>query len=198
MAQEARIMEYLHSRDFPVPAIEEVSDDGFDLVMERIEGRSMVEAMAQAPWTIRRYAHVIAELHHRLHEVAPPDFLGPAPVGRGERILHLDLHPLNVLIGPKGPVVIDWTSACLGNPDTDVALAWVLMSAGEIPGGRVRAWMLGWGRSVLVHGFLSHFDRARLGAHARAVVEWKVRDPHMSAAEIEGMWRVVEQAEGSA
>lgn len=32
-------------------------------------------------------------------------------MGEGDKVVHLDLHPLNVIIGPKGPVVIDWTGA---------------------------------------------------------------------------------------
>jgi aminoglycoside phosphotransferase (APT) family kinase protein len=195
IATEARTMEYLHGQGFPVPAVEEVSEDGTDLVMERIPGASMVEAISRAPWTIRRQARVLAELHHQLHDIAPPDFLGPAPVGQGDRVLHLDLHPLNVIIGPKGPVVIDWTGACVGDPNVDVALAWVLLSAGEIPGGGVKARVLGWGRSLMVNGFISRFDQNEVAFQLRPVVEWKVKDPHMSADENQAMWKVVERNE---
>jgi aminoglycoside phosphotransferase (APT) family kinase protein len=193
IASEARIMEYLHAQGFPVPAVEEISDDGANLVMERIPGASMVDAIARAPWTIRRQARVLAELHRDLHEVAPPDFLPPAPVGQGDRVLHLDLHPLNVIVGPKGPVVIDWTGACIGDPNVDVALAWVLMSAGTIPGGSVRVRVLGWGRSLLINGYISHFDQNQVALRLRPVVEWKVKDPHMSEDEIQSMWKLVER-----
>ena len=144
MAHEARTMEYLRGQGYPVPGVEELSDDGGDLVMERVDGPSMVEALARSPWTVRRQGAVLADLHRQLHDVPQPEFLGPAPIGHGDRVLHLDLHPLNVIMGPKGPVVIDWTNACLGDPDVDVALAWVLMSAGEIPRGRVMQKVLGW------------------------------------------------------
>ena len=112
-------------------------------------------------------------------------------------MLHLDLHPLNVIVGPKGPVVIDWTSACSGDPNIDVALAWALMSAGEIPGGRAKAKVLAWGRSLLVNGFLSHFDRNQIAGQLRAVVEWKATDLNMSTQEVQTMWDVVERAEAS-
>ena len=52
---------------------------------------------------MRRQAATLAELHLRLHEIEAPDFLPPAPVGGGDKVLHLDLHPLNVMVGPKGP-----------------------------------------------------------------------------------------------
>ena len=73
----------------------------------------------------------------RLHDIEAPDFLPAAPFGSGDKILHLDLHPLNVMVGPKGPVVIDWPNARRGDPSVDVGLAWVLMAAGQIPGSRL-------------------------------------------------------------
>lgn len=198
MAQEARTMAYLHEQGYPVPAVEELSDDGTELVMERIEGRSMVDAISAAPWSVRRQARTLAGLHQRLHEIAAPDFLPPGPVGPGERIVHMDLHPLNVMIAPSGPVVIDWTNAAAGDPLADVGVAWVLMAAGQIPGNPLMVRLLGWGRALLVNGFVSRFDRTAVTRRLRAVVEWKVEDPHMSEAEVAGMWDVVARAEARA
>lgn len=195
MATEARTMSFVREQGYPVPAVEELSEDGLDLVMERIDGVTMVEAIGKAPWTVRRQAATLADLHHRLHEIEAPDFLPAAPVGTGTKVLHFDLHPLNVMIGPKGPFVIDWPNAHRGDPDVDVALAWVLMAAGQIPGGGAKARLLAFGRSLLVNGFVSHFDRHAVAACLRGVVEIKVQDPHMSEAEVAGMWNVVQQAE---
>ncbi len=197
MAQEARTMSFLHEQGYPVPAVDELSDDGLDLTMERIEGVSMVEAIGRAPWTVRRQAATLAHLHLRLHEIEAPDFLPAAPLGNGNKVIHLDLHPLNVMVGPKGPFVIDWPNARRGDPDIDVGLAWVLMAAGQIPGNRVKAKLLAFGRTLLVGGFLSHFDRNVVAGHLRRIVEVKVEDPHMSVTEIAGMWKVVEQAEAA-
>ena len=195
MAVEARTMAYMRERGYPVPAVEEVSDDGFDMVMERIEGVTMVEAIGKAPWTVRRQGATLADLHRRLHEIEAPDFLPPAPVGTGTKVLHLDLHPLNVMVGPKGVFVIDWPNAHRGDPDVDVGLAWVLMAAGQIPGGGLKERLLGFGRSLLVNSFLSHFDRHAVARVLRQIVEMKVQDPHMSETEVAGMWNVVQQAE---
>ncbi len=196
MANEARTMAFVQEKGYPVPAIHEMSDDGLDLVMERIDGVSMVEAIGQAPWTVRRQAATLAELHLQLHEIEAPDFLPTSSLGSGDKVLHLDLHPLNVMVGPKGPVVIDWPNKrAAGDPSVDVGLAWVLMAAGEIPGGGLKARLLAFGRALLVNGFLSHFDRAAVAGHLRAIVEIKRQDPHMSEAEIARMWKVVEQEE---
>src|SRR5215472_3172077 len=162
MAHQATTMTYVREQGYPVPAIEEISDDGSEMVMERIEGPSMVDAISKAPWTVRKQARTLADLHARLHEITAPDFLPPSPVGEGDRIIHMDLHPLNVIVSPKGAVVIDWANARRGDPLVDVGVAWVLMAAGQIPGNKVAAALLGWGRALLVNGFVDRFDRAEV------------------------------------
>lgn len=195
MTREARVMEYVRAQGYPVPAIDEMSDDGLDMVMERIEGLDMVATMGKRPWTIPRQGRVLAELHVQLHELPAPDWLHEAPVGRGDRLVHLDLHPLNVIIGPRGPVVIDWANAARGDPVVDVALAWVLMAAGSVPTGLFIGAVLGRARSALVKNFLRSFDLDVLRRSLRDVVGWKVKDPHMSADEQARMWRLVDEAE---
>ena len=198
MAREAQVMEYARSRGFPVPAVEEVSDDGLNLVMERIDGPDMVTLMSKHPWSIPRQGRVLADLHRRLHELTAPDWLRDAPVGRGDRLLHLDLHPLNVMMSPRGPVVIDWAGACRGDPAVDVALAWVVMAAGEVPTGRFIGMILGRARSALVKSFVDSFDVDVVKQCLNDVVTWKVADPHLSVAEQARMWQVVMEAGGGA
>ena len=96
MATEARTMEYARGHGFPVPAIDEISADGTDLVMERLDGRSMVDLLTQRPWTIRKQGHVLGELHRNLHAIPAPDWLDDAPSGSGTSLLHLDLHLADV------------------------------------------------------------------------------------------------------
>ena len=187
-------MNYLAGHGYPVPAVEDISDDGCDLVMQRIDGRSMVQQLGRAPWSVHRQADTLARLHQQLHEIPVPDFLPSAPVSEGSSILHLDLHPLNVIISSSGPVVIDWTSACVGNPDADVALAWLLMSAGNIPGGRLRSRLLGAGRSLLTTRFFSQFDPPAIIAQLEAVASWKATDENLGTDEVALLWRAVERA----
>jgi phosphotransferase family enzyme len=194
---EARIMEYVRAQGFPSPAVEEVSDDGLAMVMERIDGTDMVAAITRRPWTIPRHGALLADLHLRLHELAAPEWAHDAPVGRGDRLLHLDLHPLNVMVGPSGPMVIDWTGACRGDPAVDVALAWVLLEAGSVQTNRLIAAVLGRARAALVKSFLRPFDLGPVKRRLREVVAWKVQDPHMSAIEQARMWQLVEAREFS-
>jgi aminoglycoside phosphotransferase (APT) family kinase protein len=193
--RDAEVMAYLTTQGYPVPAVEEISNDGLSLAMQRIEGVTMVEALGKQPWKVRRYGALLAELHQRLHQIPAPDFLPAAPVRPGDRVVHLDLHPLNVMMSPSGPVVIDWTNASLGQPASDVVIAWILMVVGELPDRGLKAALVGRARSALVNSFLAPFDRAPLDACLRDVVTWKTRDAHLSQAEQDHMWRMVASAE---
>lgn len=187
MATEARTMEHVRAHGFPVPAVLDISDDGRDLLMERVDGPSMVQLLISRPWTLGEQGRTLARLHEELHRIRAPDWLKDAPWGSGDRLLHFDLHPLNVICSPDGPVVIDWPNAVRGDPNADVALTWILLSAGGIPSGRLKAALLGRGRSLLVHAFLRRFPVDAVRAHLRPAVEWKCRDPNMTGAERRSM-----------
>ncbi|MGA3149699.1 MAG: phosphotransferase, partial [Acidimicrobiales bacterium] len=116
--------------------------------------------------------------------------------GRGHRLVHLDLHPLNIILAPTGPVVIDWPNAARGDANTDIAVTWVLLAAGAIPAGRVRAALMGRGRSILIKAVLDEFDVDEIRARLPEVVKWKAEDSHMSAAEREAMWALVDGERG--
>jgi aminoglycoside phosphotransferase (APT) family kinase protein len=191
MALEARTMEYARNAGFPVPAVSELSADGCDLVMQRLDGPVMMARLGRRPWTIGHQGSLLAELHRRLHEIEAPEWAVPAPSGSGDRLLHLDLHPLNVILTPTGPMVIDWTRASRGDPLTDVALTWVLLASAAIPAGRLKAAALGWGRDALVRSFLAPFDRDLVRSELAAVVAWKSEDPNMSEPERRAMQALV-------
>jgi aminoglycoside phosphotransferase (APT) family kinase protein len=195
MEAEARVMEYARGHGYPVPAVDHLSDDGTDMVMERLAGRSMMEVLGRRPWTLRSLGALLGDLHRRLHDIPAPDWLVQAPGAPGDRLVHLDLHPMNVIVGPAGPVVIDWTNAGRGLAATDVALTWVLMAAGDVPGRRLTSAVLSRARQALIASFLATVDAGAARAELRRVVEWKVGDPHMSAAEQRRMWTAVASAE---
>jgi aminoglycoside phosphotransferase (APT) family kinase protein len=188
MTDEARTMAYARDHGYPVPAVEELSDDGLDLVMERIDGVSMVDAVSRRPWTIARQGRVLGDLHRRLHELPAPGWVPPAPCGApGDRLVHLDLHPLNVMVTRSGPVVIDWPRASAGDPDADVALTWALMASGEVDAGPVMRRLTGRFRAAMLAAFLSGFDVDAVRLQLPSVVGWKSTDVNMTAGEGEAM-----------
>jgi len=194
MALEARLMEHARAHGYPVPAIDHLSDDGTDLVMERIDGPTMLAELGRRPWTLRAQGRVLAELHQRLHRIPAPDWVPEAPSGKGDRLVHLDLHPLNVILTAKGPVVIDWPNARRGDGNADVALTWALLAAGGLPGNRAKAALLSGGRAVMITSFLRPFDRAAVVAQMAGIVAWKIGDAHLSQAEQRAMRSLASRA----
>lgn len=126
---EAEVMEHVRSAGYPVPQVFRVGPG--EMVLERVEGPTMLEAIEARVWQVDRHARVLADLDTRLHDLTPPADLAahPSAALAGNAIVHQDLHPGNVLLSPEGPVVIDWTNARRADPDADVALTWLLMAA---------------------------------------------------------------------
>lgn len=108
----------------PVPRLREPVDAGpgaqprGDLLMQRLHGPSMLQAILQGVITAEDAGAMLARLLHRLHSV-------PARLGadRTHRVLHLDLHPDNVMISDNGTVVIDWRNTEEGPPGPDWAMS---------------------------------------------------------------------------
>ena len=190
MEKEAKIMRYVAGHGYPVPRVEEISADGSELVMERIDGPTMFEVLARRPWQLRRHAAALAALHQRLHAIPAPKWLD-AIVGGGDSVIHLDLHPLNVIVSSHGSVLVDWTNSARGAGPADVALTWLLMTAAEIPGGPVQTAMGRVLRGMFVRSFLDHFDIEIARRALPAVGEWKCRDRNMRPAEVAAMRRLI-------
>lgn len=191
LGHEAEVMDYVRSQGFPVPAVDDISGDGTELVMERLHRVSMLEGLVWRPWMLRGTGAQLADLHQRLHRIAAPEWMPAAPSGTGERVVHLDLHPLNVMMTARGPFVIDWANSARGDPHVDVALTWLLLAAGAVSGSRVAAWFVTRGRSALLRGFLDGCDRVAAAGHLHEVAAWKSRDSNISSGERAAMDRVV-------
>jgi thiamine kinase-like enzyme len=141
------------------------------IVYERIDGPSLVGKIERFPFRLREHAALLARLHASIHthtyspapadapkqkkilaqqiqsaEVLPAavrgavlDLLDALP--GGDTLCHNDFHPLNVLMGPGGAVIIDWESASLGNPCADVARTTLTVALGRPPEGFPNPWV---------------------------------------------------------
>ena len=91
--REALVMRHAARHGDPVPRVLQVLGDA--LVLERIDGPTMAADLRRRPWALRAHAALLAQLHQQLHAIAAP----PIPHARhaGGRLLHLDLHPANVI-----------------------------------------------------------------------------------------------------
>ncbi|MEV4163325.1 phosphotransferase [Nonomuraea dietziae] len=123
--EEAALMSYLADRGFPVPLVHPVpaAPPRGDLVLQRLSGPTMLQALACGALTPQQAGRVLARLLHRLHGI-------PARISRAadQRVLHLDLHPDNVVLTPRGPVVIDWCNAVEGAPGLDWAMSALILA----------------------------------------------------------------------
>ena len=104
--REAKVVSWAGAHGVPVPEVFDVA--GPDIVMEKVDGPTMLADLARRPWRLLRHAARLARLHQQVHRVPALDGLR-APFGDGRALLHLDLHPDNVLLSPRGPVLIAWT-----------------------------------------------------------------------------------------
>src|SRR3954447_19588516 len=92
--REVGAMQYGRAKGFPVPAAEALS--ATDIVMERVAAPTMLTDLVRRPWRMASHAATLAALHWRLHAIPGPEWL-PATLGPGGSLLHLDLHPDNVI-----------------------------------------------------------------------------------------------------
>src|SRR5689334_9332219 len=71
---EARVMEFVRAQGYPVPKVHDMLDDGRDMVLDRVDGISLADAIAKKPWLMTRYARMLADLHKQLHAIEAPDW----------------------------------------------------------------------------------------------------------------------------
>jgi aminoglycoside phosphotransferase (APT) family kinase protein len=164
-------MRHAAAHGFPVPRVDEVRTGA--LVLEYVDGPTMLEDIER----LDAHAALLARLHAQLHEIE-----APAELGHG-RLLHMDFHPGNVILSPRGPVVVDWAIARPGEPALDVAMTWVLCatSGGEL--GRRFA-----------RSFLPHFDETEVRAALPAAAGLRIADPNVTDEEREAVRRLVSSA----
>jgi len=128
-------------------------DGSFGLVLERVNGRSMLEQLIRRPADAEGLAMQLADLHARIHSCDAPlqmpsqmDLLltkvdradiapnirfrirhALADCGLGHSLCHGDFHPANIMLNGAQHSIIDWNDACRGIPALDVARTTVVL-----------------------------------------------------------------------
>jgi len=168
--REELVMVHARSHGFPVPRVLERRSDA--LVLERIDGPTMGQDISIAPWRLRQHVRTLAELHERLHEIRAPD--GLRAIEDGDALLHLDLHPENVLLSKSGPVVIDWTNSLRGTPQLDLAFTWMILKTSSASNPFELA-----GMRLFARSFARVVGRANIDAGLQRAVEIRLDDPNI-------------------
>lgn len=173
------------------PTVRAHSHSAEGLVLDRASGPTMLQDLTGHPARMRRHARTLAELHRLLGAIQAPSGLS-SPLGAGTSLLHLDLHPDNVLLTGNGPVVIDWANAAKGPAGADIATTWLLLAAAAPPpSGHLTQTVVTAGRRLFLGAFLSAVDRKAATPYLSAVYELRQLDPNMTGAELDRMAAVV-------
>lgn len=154
-AREAEVLTAIAEAGVRAPrayGVEEI-DGRWGVVMDRIEGRPFAEPMLADMAGAWPYFAAMAQLQVQLHAAAGVGLmplkqrldgkLGRAPglgdpvkrqlrerlgvLPDGDRVLHGDFHPYNILGGLADAVIVDWLDATSGPPAADVCRSWLLM-----------------------------------------------------------------------
>ncbi|MFJ9019073.1 phosphotransferase [Streptomyces sp. NPDC102259] len=116
----AAVMTHVRRHGYPAPAVRP-SGARADLVMERLDGPTMLHAFGAGALDAEEAGAVLARLLRELHAL-------PGRLSADARMLHLDLHPDNVILTPDGPRVIDWANAEEGRPGLDWGMSAVILA----------------------------------------------------------------------
>jgi hypothetical protein len=197
-------------RVIPTPQVlDRVDLDAFSAILIRrlpgvpaghLEDVSLEQARARG--------RACGRLHGILATVLAPDAVARAPqfgdtqrptrTSDGDRLLHLDLHPFNVLVaGDTVSGVIDWANAAVGHPDLDRARSGTILTLhplavalNEDPRSK-----------ALVEGWIESGDLLDVSPAARAwACRFMLNDlaERNSLAELAGVQAALDEAEAAA
>jgi aminoglycoside phosphotransferase (APT) family kinase protein len=182
VASETALMRYLYGHGYPVPQVRPdhpaglLLEPGTDLVMRRLSGPTMAQAMLAGAMAAEEGGVTLARLLRRLHAVPARGSRAPEA-----RILHLDLHPENVMLTADGPVVIDWSNADEGSPGLDWAMSALILAQVALGSPPDVAAGIGIGLTALLGNAGDEVDTL---AHLPQAAARRAADPGLSRPEI--------------
>ena len=187
---EARVSQIVHEAGVVTPGTHGIVEiEGRrGIVYDRAPGVSMLALLSAKPWKLFELGRTLAELHVSVHQCSVDDLpsqreqlerlIARAELPTAQRelalarlrelpegtaICHGDFHPDNVLINGDAATVIDWTTACVGNPTADFALTSLILHLGAPPASsslwtRITVRV---GRALFYHSYASRYRRLR-------------------------------------
>ncbi|WP_315098446.1 phosphotransferase [uncultured Cellulomonas sp.] len=184
-SSEVALLRHVVAHGFPAPAV--LQAGGPDLVLERLHGPTLLQAVTAGDVSLPDAASIVSELHDRLHAVPLPEAWGPEhpldwpSVAGGPAIVHLDLHPGNVILTEDhGPALLDWANARIGTAELDVSLTALIVAEVAVDAGGVY--------SQAARAFLAAFLKATdvdLLAAMDAAAALRAQDPSLVPGERE-------------
>ena len=163
------------------------------IVFERVDGPTLLNATLRAPWRVAQYARMLADVqiaNHRRHCAELPSLrerldrgIRSAPLldagvkmalledlaalPDDDVVCHSDVHPDNIIVTARGPILIDWLTATRGHPLADVARTVILLRHGTmIDASSFVAWASRLGRELQLTVYLRRYRRSLPAAKA--------------------------------
>lgn len=185
---EARVTKTVFDAGIPAPQMYDIVEfEGrLGIVLERVEGPSMLDCFIGQPWKLWIFANLFAELHAKIHSCKVEGLSSQherlaktiregelsddtkeaalkvlAELPQGQSLCHFDFHPGNVIMTRRGPVIIDWMAATQGNPLSDVARTLLLLELGSPPPGTRGKRLLDLARSLFVSTYMKRYLELR-------------------------------------
>lgn len=172
----------------------------YGIIYERIKGKDMIREILSNIHKIKFYSKSLALLHFGIHNInidilcsvkeklrADIDcakeltklekkkiklYLNSLP--DGNCLCHFDFHPGNVMVQNDSFFVIDWMTACSGNPNADAARTSMLLQFGEM--SNVNPFV-----KMIIHIFKKHINnfyyeeyKRLTGVSDLEVEQWKL------------------------
>ncbi|MDR0963622.1 MAG: phosphotransferase [Clostridium sp.] len=137
------------------------TDERVGAVYERICGKTMLGLMLMKMWKIKYYANCLADYHIAIHnrltneddiwsvkdklrlDIDSSDDLSKDEkqsiyqnllnLPDGNSLCHFDFHPDNIILLDDQYCVLDWMTACKGDPLSDVARTGIILKFAKIP-----------------------------------------------------------------
>lgn len=158
------------------------------IVYARVDGPTLLAVMQQQPALLPVLARQFGELHARIHACAGANLpaqqsvlaraidqapglssavkqqllsrLGQLPGGAA--LCHSDFHPENVVLTAQGPLIIDWMTACAGNPIADIARTVLIVRVAQPPeGSDASAALFAQMKQAFLAGYLDAYQARR-------------------------------------
>ncbi len=133
-------------------------ENRYGIIYERINGITMMKTIASKPWTLKREAKKLAELHKCIqqevdfklsnykiklkNDISKTDLLSNdikmnlykyiEKLDDGNVLCHGDFHPENIILTKNKQIVIDWMTATKSSPAADVARTSIIFKFGIV------------------------------------------------------------------
>ncbi len=156
--RELEAIELAAAAHIPVPAVRAAGSwrDRPALLLAWSPGAPLFQALQRQPWRVLALGRAFGRTQALIHRIGPRagwrhlqanwiEWAGDDPPLRAglERragspaLLHLDYHPLNILVDGSGvTAVLDWANSRIGDPRADVARTYTILTLMPFAAGR--------------------------------------------------------------